>query len=170
MTMRHSTQPLRLGLGPLRSLSALLVGAASLTALSACDAAPTRGCPGTEIFIDGECVQPHMIRLNSVGYLPTRAKLASYVGDETSFQVMTREGRVVFEGSATTEVSARDSGERVRIAEFSELEEHGVYWLEVAGVGRATDLRICDEVFHGPLGASLLPPHGQSSGTAAQAA
>lgn len=168
MTMRHSTQPLRLGLGPLRSLSALLVGAASLTALPACDAAPTRGCPGTEIFIDGECVQPHMIRLNSVGYLPTRAKLASYVGDETSFQVMTREGRVVFEGSATTEVSARDSGERVRIADFSELEEPGEYWLEVPGVGRSPDFRIGDDVFHEPLVASLLALHGQRCGTAVE--
>ncbi len=168
MTTRPPLQPLSSRFGSLPSLGALLVGAASLTGLPACDAAPPRGCPGTEIFLDGECVQPHMIRLNSVGYLPARAKLASYVGDETSFRVLAKDGKVAFKGRATTEVSARDSGERVRIADFSELEEPGEYHIEVPGVGRSPDFRIGDDVFHDPLVASMLALYGQRCGTAVE--
>lgn len=161
--MQFSPSP---GFTSLRSLGwALFAGLGSLAALPGCDSVPVRGCPGEQIYVDGTCVVPHAVRLNSVGYLPGRAKRATYVGSETSFVVRAEDGEVVFEGEASDEIRSRDTDEVVRVADFSELDEPGEYHLEVSGVGRSATFRIGDDVFDEPLVASMLALYGQRCGT-----
>jgi endoglucanase len=146
--------------------------AAGVLALAAgtwgCETIPVRNCGAGQVYQDGECVVPHAVRVNSVGYFPDRAKVATYVGDSTSFRVKTLDGRVVLEGEASGEIRTRDTGEKVRHADFSELRDPGEYYLEVPGVGRSPEFRIASDVFEKPLVATLLGLYGQRCGTAVE--
>lgn len=153
----------------LLDVRASLFGLLAAGALSvACEELPVRNCGPGQVYLDGACAVPPAIRVNSIGYLPGRAKVASYVGEATAFQVKTLDGDVVFEGTASEEIRTRDTGERVRHADFSEVDEPGEYYVEVPGVGRSPDFRIGQDVFDEPLVATLLGLHGQRCGTAVE--
>lgn len=139
-----------------------------MTSGLACDGPPIRGCEGGQIAIEGRCTLPHAIRASSVGFLPQRAKIATYVGDEAAFVVRSVEGDVVLEGEASEATRNSDTDERVRQVDFSELTAPGEYYVEVAGVGRSPDFRIGDDVFDEALQAVLLGLHGQRCGTAVE--
>lgn len=75
------------------------------------------------------------IRLNQVGFYPLapkRAIVMDSLGD--SFKIISIANHaVVFEGSLSEAKHWEYSGEKVRIADFSSLEETGTYRLELAG-------------------------------------
>src|SRR5262249_47629523 len=83
------------------------------------------------------------IRLNSLGYLPLRAKLAAVVQPASTFNVVRdSDGAVVLNGTLTGPVKDIDTGESVLTADFSALAEPGTYHLEVDGVGRSVSFPI----------------------------
>lgn len=149
-------------------LAPLLAGGVALVGTLACDPPPFRGCEDGKVAIDGKCVVPHTIRLNSVGYLPGRKKLGTYVGDETRFVVRSLGGDVVLEGTASEARRNPDSDELVRQADFSELTDPGTYYVEVPGVGRSPDFRVGPDVFDKALVAVMLGLYGQRCGTAVE--
>lgn len=153
---------------PLPPVARLVVGAIALAGAVACEGEPIRGCGEGTISLAGKCVVPHAVRTNSVGFLPERAKLATYVGDETKFVVRSLEGDVVLEGEASEARRNRDTDELVRQVDFSKLTDPGTYYVEVPGVGRSPDFRIGSDAYDEALTATLLGLHGQRCGTAVE--
>lgn len=113
----------------------------------ACDAAEAP-CPDGTRPSGGECIEPIEIRTSGVGFRPERKKRASYTGEGTAFSVKrVEDGEVVFEGRASDEIDAPDSGERVRVLDFSEVTAPGEYYVSVAGEGKSAEFAIGDDVF-----------------------
>jgi endoglucanase len=112
-----------------------------------CDAAEAP-CPLGQRLSGGECIEPIGVRTNGVGFRPERGKRASLVGAASEFSVRTVEGgTVVFEGDLSGEIAAPDSGESVRVADFSELRDPGEYYVSVPGVGKSAPFRIGEDAF-----------------------
>lgn len=166
MTQQLSSSRLRRNQLLPRGLAAGLLTLAAGTL--GCESIPVRNCGAGQVFQDGQCVVPHAVRVNSVGYFPDRAKVATYVGDATSFRVRSLAGEVVLEGTSSGEIRTRDTGERVRHADFSELREPGEYYIEVPGVGRSPDFRVATNVYEEPLVAAMLGLYGQRCGSAVE--
>jgi endoglucanase len=110
------------------------------------------------------CGEGYGVRLNSVGYLPERAKRATFLGDQAGFRVLRQDGSVAFEGTASEPVAAPDSGETVRIADFSALAEEGVFTLVTDGEAESPPFSVGAGVFVEPLRATMLGFYGQRCG------
>lgn len=116
---------------------------------------------------NGECIEPIEVRTSGVGFRPERKKRASYVGSGRAFSVRrVDDGDVVLEGDASAEVAAPDSGEMVRVADFSELTEPGEYYVSVPGVGRSAEFAIGDDVFTEAFRGTMAGLHGLRCGSA----
>lgn len=132
----------------------------------ACDAAEAP-CPQGQRLSNGECIEPIEIRTSGVGFRPERKKRASYVGSAREFTVRRADdGEVVFEGEASDEIAAADSGELVRVADFSELSEPGEYYVSVPGVGKSARFEIADDVFMETFHGTMAGLYGLRCGTA----
>jgi len=125
-------------------------------------------CKTTELVKDGGCVADfRKISLDSVGYLPTRAKAATLVNLDT-FQVKRADGSVALSGNPTGPITA-DTGESVKIADFTSLTEPGEYYVEATGpdgVVSSPHFRIGADVFDEPLRLLLIAMYGQRCGDA----
>jgi endoglucanase len=125
-------------------------------------------CKTGELQVDGGCIaDKRKISLDSVGYLPARAKTATLV-DLDSFQVKRADGSVVLSADATGPISA-DTGESVKIADFSSLSEPGEYYLEATGPDgtiRSPHFRIGVDAYDDALRALMIGLYGQRCGTA----
>ncbi|MFV0593985.1 MAG: glycoside hydrolase family 9 protein [Draconibacterium sp.] len=69
------------------------------------------------------------ILINQIGYITTAAKYALLRTGSESFQIKTKEGKVVFEGEAGSLTYWELSGDSVQLADFSELTTPGEYIL-----------------------------------------
>jgi endoglucanase len=69
------------------------------------------------------------ISLNQVGYYANRAKKATIVADSGNlpFEVQTSDGTVVYSGTTGDLIDDADSGNKVTIADFSEVRDAGTY-------------------------------------------
>jgi endoglucanase len=111
------------------------------------------------------------VRVSQVGY-PTHApKLAIVVVDgaaEAPGFVVRRvpDGARVLEGRLGAAAADADSGDVVRMADFSALEAPGTYYLAVKGAGRSVDFPIGGDVFDRALYLSMRSFYGQRCGTA----
>ncbi|HTQ07439.1 MAG TPA: glycoside hydrolase family 9 protein [Polyangiaceae bacterium] len=107
------------------------------------------------------------VRVNSIGYLPLRAKLASVVGAASSFSVVRdADGAVVLSGTPSAPVNDADTGESVASADFSALTDPGTYHLEVDGVGRSVSFAIDPDVYANAFVTTMLGFYGWRCGTA----
>lgn len=96
------------------------------------------------------------IRLDTVGYPPARPKRASVAARFDEFRVRREpDGAVVFAGRASAPVRNEDTGEDIRVADFSALKEPGAYFLEIPGVGRSPAFRVARDVYVGPFRAAF---------------
>jgi endoglucanase len=94
------------------------------------------------------------VRLNSVGFTPSAIKQGTVAATATAFRVLrTADDTVVLEGALGAEVrtAAIDTGEALRIADFSALRTPGEYQLEVTGVGRSAPFAVAGDVWNEPL-------------------
>ena len=108
-----------------------------------------------------------VVRLNQAGYLPRSPKAAVVAADTDAFTVCdARTGVVVFSGKASEPVQDADSGDRVRIADFSSLRKPGRYYLDAAGVGRSYDFNIGPDVYDRLFYLAMRSFYGQRCGTA----
>jgi endoglucanase len=131
----------------------------SLFLLAGCD-------DGSSIY--GKKVEVLKVHTSSVGYLPERAKKASWAGEGAAFRVVREDDSVAFEGVASEPMNATDSGELVRVADFSELKEPGRYRLLVDGVGKSPFFDIGADVFVNPLKVTMDGLYGQRCGVAVE--
>ncbi len=128
-----------------------------------------RDCDPGQKVVGGECVTLPKIHLNTVGYLPARPKIATFVsGGGTQFDVLTRDGDVALSGKASDAVVDPDTGAELRQIDFSELDEPGEYYLVVDGVGSSAPFRIGADVFVEPLRTAMLGLYGQRCGVAVE--
>jgi len=104
------------------------------------------------------------IRLNSIGYLPDRAKVASVLTESTEFSVRDwHDDTEVLTATLSDPVQDR-SGDLVRFADFSEISQPGIYYLEVPGTGRSVAFPIADDAYDAPFVTAMLGFYGWRSG------
>lgn len=92
------------------------------------------------------------IRFNTIGFLPGLAKQASVaVAAATNFSVVrVADGKVVFTGELLGPRTNADTSELLRTADFSSLNQTGMFQLDVTGVGRTSPFRIAADVYDRP--------------------
>lgn len=101
------------------------------------NAEPVGFCTGSEVLIDGQCLEDYTVATNTVGFLPEREKRASYTGSAGYEVVDADTGSVVMEGMGEGPVPA-DGGLSVYVADFSEISEPGSYYVRADGRRSAT--------------------------------
>lgn len=109
------------------------------------------------------------IKVDQVGYLPGEAKLAMVTasGGGGEFQVRrAAAGSVVLRGRLGPPLADADSGDTVRLADFSALAETGDFVIEVDGVGTGPGFRVAPDVFSRAFYLAARSYYGQRCGTA----
>ncbi len=92
---------------------------------------------------DPDTLQEGAIHLNQIGFYPDGPKQAVVQGAaEGTFEVIAENGERRFTGQLSSEEAWEMSGERVRVADFSDLDVPGVYRLRVPGVGDSDPFEI----------------------------
>jgi endoglucanase len=101
------------------------------------------------------------IRLTSVGFLANKEKQASIATSCSSFSVKRySDDSTAYSGTISTQVSG------VYIADFSSFAEEGVYYLDVASVGKSAPFEISSNVFQFPFYTVMRGFYLWRSGTA----
>ncbi len=147
-------------------VQAAFVATWALAVAPGCESTPKRGCDAGEKRVNGECTEVPAVFVDSVGYLPKRKKVATFIdqGDK-AFEVRSAaDDSVVFEGTASDAVLDPDTNENLRQADFSDLEKSGEYYIEVPGTGHSPKFRIGNDVFDGALHTAMLGMYGQRCG------
>jgi endoglucanase len=107
------------------------------------------------------------VRINSVGYLPARAKVVSVLGTAPSFVVRrSSDGSSAFEATLPGASADPATSDMVALGDFSALTEPGRFYVDVPGVGRSVDFPIGDDVYRRPFVAAMLGFYGWRCGTA----
>jgi endoglucanase len=115
---------------------------------------------------DNKCWSEYAVRLDSVGFIPDRVKLASYKGGSGPFHVRRdSDGTVVFSDTSRA-VHNADTAEDLAVADFSAVTDPGAYYVEVPGLGESPRFRIGFDVYNSAFRATFLGLHGQRCGTA----
>ncbi len=173
----------QIGARPLTAASMLLL---VMTAMASCDSPPSNqqtsdnqldastaearmSCASGQVWTNNGCVLPSSVKLNTVGYLTGRNKIASVPADVTDLTFIVRDvttQQPVYSGSLSansTDVS--DTGDSVRFADFSDVNEPGAYVIEVAGLTASPPFEIGDTVYNDIFKTTLLGLYGQRCGT-----
>ncbi len=91
------------------------------------------------------------IRLNTVGYLPQAAKIASVASAASRFKVVRAvDGIALYDGALRGPKMNPDTGESLYFAEFSDFSRNGEFRLEVEGLGQSPPFTISPEVYLQP--------------------
>ena len=99
--------------------------------------------------------------------MPERGKRATYAGNRTRFEILrVDDDSRVYEGEASDEIQATDSGEVLRVADFRELTEPGEYYLRVPGLAFRRIFASVTTCTSEPFRAAMLGFHGQRCGSA----
>jgi endoglucanase len=109
------------------------------------------------------------IKIDQVGYLPHEAKLAmvSGTGGGDAFSVRRGAGgAVALRGRLGPPLADADSGDVVRVADFSALAETGEFVVEVEGLGASPAFRVARDVFSRAFYLAARSFYGQRCGTA----
>src|SRR5207249_2124269 len=92
------------------------------------------------------------IRLNTIGFLPQSEKRASIAAPCSGFAVIrVSDSSRALAGRASEPMLNEDTHEKLCIADFSALWQPGLYYLEVAGVGRTTPFRVGEDLYRFPF-------------------
>jgi len=109
------------------------------------------------------------VKLNQVGYLPARPKLAIVTATQAAGAFVVRRSAgdtEALRGTLGPQVSDPDTGDTVRIADFSVLREAGSYYLDVAGVGASHEFDVSPTVYSRLFYLAMRAFYGQRCGTA----
>jgi endoglucanase len=146
----------------LRSTCLRIGAPLALTTLVACQAQPTQQTPMTTptppaaatatpsaAVLPLASINARQILVDQVGYVPGHTKTAVIVdADAASFDVVdTSTSRAVVSGSLNAPMRDPDTGQALRIADFSTLREPGTYTVQVPGVGRSPEFRIAEDAY-----------------------
>jgi endoglucanase len=96
------------------------------------------------------------IYLNQVGYKPNDRKIASIKGDqEVSFNIRRIDNdQVVYKGNLKQSGHWKSSGEDLLVADFTELQTEGEYYLEIPELGSSSSFAISTDIYAETLKAS----------------
>lgn len=114
-----------------------------------------------------EAPPPAAIRLNSVGFRCGSPKVATVLATAKRAElVRIGDQRVVWSGPASdlVQTAATDTGESLRIIDFSSWQKTGTYRLRVDGVGESAEFAIADDVYVGVYRAVLRGFYGWRCG------
>jgi endoglucanase len=109
------------------------------------------------------------IKLDQVGYLPSRTKLAMVTDAQATGAFRVRraaDGSEALSGTLGPPVSDPDTGDTVRIADFSALSQAGSFSLDVAGVGVSHEFDVGPAVYASVFTVAMRSYYGQRCGTA----
>jgi endoglucanase len=109
------------------------------------------------------------IKLDQAGYLPEAPKVALVVADGSanSFTIVKQaDGVIAFRGMLGGPIADPDSGDRVRVADFSSVRTPGSYFMEIVGVGRSWPFRIDRDAYRRAYYLATRSFYGQRCGTA----
>jgi endoglucanase len=131
-------------------------------AAGGCDAFFPSSNPSSTRFKKWES---YPVALNSVGFLPDRAKRATFKGTATVFNVRRMDESVAHTGAPSAPVTDSDTGSSVSIIDFTALSAPGAYYVEIPGVGRSATFTIGPDIYRGVVNALMLGMYGQRCGT-----
>jgi endoglucanase len=109
------------------------------------------------------------IKVDQVGYLPNTRKLAFVVSDKPAGEFLLRnaeDASIVFRGRLSAPVDDTDTGDRVQLADFSQLRTAGRFYIEVPGVGSSWSFWIAPTVYRRAFYLTMRSFYGQRCGTA----
>ena len=109
------------------------------------------------------------IKVDQVGYLPDEVKLALVSGTLGGDAFAVRRaagGAVALQGRLGPPRADADSGDLVRVADFSALGETGEFVIEVDGLGAGPPFRVARDVFSRAFYLAARSYYGQRCGTA----
>jgi endoglucanase len=145
------------------SLRPTYLATLSVFALLGCDSAESRCVDGVA---SSGCPTKATIKVTGVGFVPSAGKRATYTGTKTAFAIKRLDDESsVFEGTAGDETPATDTGENVRIADFTDLSAAGEYYVDIPGIGRSAPFKIGEDVFVEPFQGAMLGMYGLRCGT-----
>ena len=109
------------------------------------------------------------IKVDQVGYLPARAKLAIVTDSRASGSFAVRrsaDGSEILTGRLGPPLADPDTGDTVRIADFSVVNQAGSFYLDVAGVGASHEFDVAPDVYAKVFYLAMRAFYGQRCGTA----
>jgi endoglucanase len=173
-------------------LTGVSLAVLGVNAASGCDNAQSKvpfSCPVGLVQASDECIEAYSVSVNSVGYMPSQLKRASYQGRSATFHLREVGGERLYTGQAVFPAAPAPGGGaggaagaggeggapggnvppsmgNVLVADFTDFDEPGTYYIEVEGGGRSPEFRIARDVYDVPLDASMLGLYGQRCGVA----
>lgn len=162
-------------------ISTVFVGflQAALMVLAACDPGQTVGnppgtvLPSPDVCVEGEvittkgCVKLPEIKVDTVGYILERAKLATVPGgDHKTFEVVDADtDETVFEGTLSDGTdNSKDTGDTTQIADFTEVKSPGTYVIRVKGLADSPPFEIQSDAWNDALRVTMLGLYGLRCG------
>ena len=109
------------------------------------------------------------IKIDQVGYLPQARKLALVVANETATEFLLRntdDSAIIFRGRLSSPTNDADSGDRIQVADFSQFQNEGRFYIEVPGVGNSWSFAIGPSVYRRAFYLTMRAFYGQRCGTA----
>jgi len=109
------------------------------------------------------------VKVDQVGYLPARAKLALVTDPAATGSFAVRrsaDGSQVLTGSLGPPIPDSDTGDTVRVADFTALGQTGSFYLDVAGVGASHEFDVAPDVYARVFYVAMRAFYGQRCGTA----
>jgi endoglucanase len=143
----------------LRRLGRAGLAAALVLPVSACASEPATG----------RAAVSEAIRVDQVGYLPSRSKAAMVTDGRAPGPFSVRrsaDSREALTGTLGPPVADADTGDTVRIADFSALDETGSFYLDVAEVGTSHEFDVAPGVYASVFYEAMRSFYGQRCGTA----
>ena len=123
-------------------------------------------CKATEVRSTEGCVTPPQIKVDTVGYLVDRNKIATVpASDSTAFAILDADTKTsVFDGSLSTATDNSDTGDKTQLANFSDFRTSGTYVLHVDGLADSPPFAISSDVWNDALRVTMLGLYGQRCG------
>jgi endoglucanase len=129
---------------------------------------PPKSCVSGQVWTRSGCVQQPDVKANTVGYLPARVKFATVPAEAADSAFVVRDvasQQVAYAGALTQNpIEVSDTGESVRVADFSALNQPGTYVIEVAGYAASPPFEITSSAYADVLRSALLGLYGQRCG------
>jgi len=120
-------------------------------------------------FGDEKAQNPTDIRFNTLGYLPAANKQATIISKCSDFTVKKAgDNNTVYTGKVSGPFSQQDVNQTVWIADFSEVNKPGKYYIDVPGVGKSYKFEISDKVYDSALYTTMRGFYMWRCGTAVQ--
>lgn len=99
------------------------------------------------LFVSIVFGQTNTIKLNQIGFYPQAQKFAIAPTNSTLFEVVNKAtSQAVFSGNLSSSSTWEPSGETVKLADFSDFNEKGSFYLKIAGLPNSSTFKIKENV------------------------